>query len=139
MDELRSDVMQAAKKLYLQYIEVGMKDPAYPPYKASGISYIKFAKEEKELFKLLFMRDRSQEKIKQDREDLSELLHLITANTGMSMDDAYMFHMEMWIFVHGIATMIATSYVNWDKETISRMMTDAYQGIKERYKDKRKE
>jgi hypothetical protein len=137
MDELRSDVMQAAKKLYLQYIEVGMKDPAYPPYKASGISYIKFAKEEKELFKLLFMRDRSQEKIKQDREDLSELLHLITANTGMSMDDAYMFHMEMWIFVHGIATMIATSYVNWDKETISRMMTDAYQGIKERYKDKK--
>jgi len=139
MEELRSDVMQAAEKLYRRYIEVGMKDPAYPPYKASGISYIKFAKEEKELFKLLFMRDRSQEKIKQDREDISELLHLISANTGMSMDDAYMFHMEMWIFVHGIATMIATSYVNWDKETISRMMTDAYQGIKERYKDKRKE
>ncbi|MFA6776386.1 MAG: WHG domain-containing protein [Sphaerochaetaceae bacterium] len=139
MEELRSDVMQAAEKLYRRYIEAGMKDPAYPPYKASGISYIKFAKEEKELFKLLFMRDRSQEKIKQDREDISELLHLISANTGMSMDDAYMFHMEMWIFVHGIATMIATSYVNWDKETISRMMTDAYQGIKERYKDKRKE
>lgn len=136
MEDLRSDVMQAAKQLYQQYIEVGMKDSAYPPYKASGISYIKFAQEEKELFKLLFMRDRSKEEIKQEREEISELLHLILANTGMSLDDAYMFHIEMWFFVHGIATMIATSYLNWDWEIISRMMTDAYQSMKERYKNR---
>lgn len=137
MEDLRSDVMQAAKQLYQRYIEVGMKDSDYPQYKASGIYYIKFAKEEKELFKLLFMRDRSQEEIKQEREDVSELLHLISADTGMSLDDAYMFHIEMWIFVHGIATMIATSYLNWDWEIISRMMTDAYQGVKERYKSRK--
>lgn len=136
MEELRLDVMQAAKQLYQQYIEVGMKDPSYPPYKASGISYIKFAQEEKELFKLLFMRDRSKEEIKQEREEISELLNLISANTGMSLDDAYMFHIEMWVFVHGIATMIATSYLNWDWEIISRMMTDAYQSMKERYKNR---
>ena len=73
MEALRADVMRSAKQLYQEYLERGMKDPAYPPYKASGIAYIRFAKEEKELFKLLFMRDRSHEEIKEEREELSGL------------------------------------------------------------------
>ena len=44
-----------------------------------------------------------------------------------------MFHLEMWVYVHGIATMIATGYLNWEVETVSRMLTDAYMGLKERY------
>lgn len=133
MEELKADVMKSAGRLYRQSIESGMKDPAYPPYKASGIAYIKFAKEEKELFKLLFMRDRSREEIKEERDEISGLLTLISSNTGMSLDDALMFHREMWVFVHGVATMIATSYLEWDWETVSAMLTDVYQGVKERY------
>lgn len=136
MEDLKADVMQSAKQIYQQFIERGMEDPAYPPYKASGIYYIKFAREEKELFKLLFMRDRSGEEIKQEREDISNLLQIISANTGMSLDDAYMFHIEMWIYAHGIATMIATSYLDWDWDMISMMLTDAYESMRERYKNK---
>lgn len=136
MEALRADVMRSAKQLYQEYLERGMKDPAYPPYKASGIAYIRFAKEEKELFKLLFMRDRSHEEIKEERDELSGLLHLIASNTGMSLDDAYLFHIQMWVYVHGIATMIATAYLDWDWEMVSGMLTDAYQGMKERYQNK---
>ena len=39
----------------------------------------------------------------------------------------------MWIYVHGIATMCATSYLDWDKDMISRMLTDAYEGMRLRY------
>ncbi|AZV55645.1 TetR-like C-terminal domain-containing protein [Clostridium sp. AWRP] len=136
MEDLKTDVMQSAKQIYQQFIERGMEGSAYPPYKASGIYYIKFAREEKELFKLLFMRDRSQEEIKEEREDISKLLHLISANTGMSLDDAFMFHIEMWTYAHGIATMIATSYLDWQWDMISMMLTDAYEGMRERYKNK---
>ena len=136
MEDLKAAVIQSAKQLYEQHLERGMKDPAYPPYKASGIAYIKFAKEEKELFKLLFMRDRSREEIREEREEISDLINLISSNTGMSLDDAYMFHIEMWVYVHGIATMIATAYLDWDWETISIMLTDVYQGMKARYKDR---
>jgi hypothetical protein len=136
MEDLKADVMQSVKQIYQQFIERGMEDPTYPPYKASGIYYIKFAREERELFKLLFMRDRSQEEIKQEREDISKLLHLISANTGMSLDDAFMFHIEMWTYAHGIATMIATSYLDWEWDMISMMLTDAYESMKERYKNK---
>ena len=50
-----------------------------------------------------------------------------------------MFHLEMWIYVHGIAVMVATSYLDWDWEMISEMMTDAYQGMRERYQKKEKD
>lgn len=136
MENLRDDVMQAAKGLYQEYIERDMKEPDYPPYKASGIAYIKFAKEEKELFKLLFMRDRSQEEIKEEREEIAGLIELISSNTGMGPDAAYMFHIEMWVYVHGIAAMIATNYLDWEWDIISMMMTDAYLGMQERYKNK---
>lgn len=136
MEDLKADVMQSAKQLYQQYLEAGMKDPSYPPYKASGIAYIRFAKEEKELFKLLFMRDRSHEEIKEEREELSGLIRLISSNTGLSLEEAYLFHIGMWIYVHGIATMIATAYLDWEWGQISTMLTEAYEGQKERYQNR---
>lgn len=139
MESLQIDVIKAGKGLYEKAIEEGMKNPNYPPYKASGLSYIFFAKEETELFKLLFMRNRSQEEITEERDEVTNLVEIISRNTGMSKDDAYLFHIEMWIFVHGIATMEATSYLNWDEEMISRVMTDAYQGLLLRYQRKTEE
>lgn len=138
MEDLQEDVLQAADRLYQRYLEKGMKDPAYPPYKASGMAYIRFAKEEKELFRLLFMRDRTGEEVREDRESIAGLLELVASNMGISQDAAYMFHLEMWIYVHGIAVMVATSYLDWDWEMISEMMTDAYQGMRERYQKKEK-
>ena len=55
-------------------------------------------------------------------------------NLGISEDEAYMFHLETWIYTHGIAAMVATSYLDWDTEFISRSLTDAYEGLKHRYK-----
>lgn len=136
MESLREDVIRCANEQYQQFLENGMKNSDYPAYKASGVTYIRFAKEEKELFKLLFMRDRSMEEIKEEKEELSGLIALVSANTGLSLDDAYLFHIEMWVCAHGIATMIATSYLEWEWDTISAILTDAYEGMKERYKNK---
>lgn len=60
-------------------------------------------------------------------------MQLIQQNLGISEDEAYLFHLEMWLYVHGIATMIATSYLDWDDEFISRVLTDAYMGLKYHY------
>ena len=104
----------------------------YPPYKASGMAYIRFAREEKELFKLLFMRDRKGEPLKPGRE-MEVILPLIMKNTGLSREKAELFHLELWVFVHGIAAMIATSYLDYELETISEMLTDVYMGLKTRF------
>ncbi len=138
MEEVHQEVFSSACKLYQSYLREDMAEGKYPPYKASGMAYIRFAKEERELFKLLFMRDRSQEKIEENREEIRPLLDLIKQNLGLGEEDAYLFHLELWVYVHGIATMIATSYLDWDDEFVSRVLTDAYMGLKHRYSERSK-
>lgn len=133
MEEVGQEVFIASDLLYQNYLREDMAKGKYPLYKASGMAYIRFAKEERELFKLLFMRDRSREKIEENKEEIRPLMQLIQQNLGISEDEAYLFHLEMWLYVHGIATMIATSYLDWDDEFISRVLTDAYMGLKYRY------
>lgn len=133
MDALKEEVISAAGELYQSFIAQDIQSGNYPAYKASGMAYIRFAKEETELFKLLFMRDRSDELITENAEELKPILQLIQANTGLDEQHASLFHLEMWITVHGIATMIATSYLELDWDMISRILTDSYEGLKTRF------
>ena len=138
MEEVQQEVVKAPKLRYQEYLRQDMSAGRYPPYKASGMAYIRFAREQKELFKLLFMRDRTHEE-KAAGDELEALLGLIQKNMGLSRDDAYRFHLEMWIYVHGIATMIATAYLEWDMDFISAALTDAYQGLRLRFLPKETE
>ena len=138
MEEVQQEVVKAANLRYQEYLRQDMSAGRYPPYKASGMAYIRFVREQKELFKLLFMRDRTHEE-KAAGDELEALLGLIQKNMGLSRDDAYRFHLEMWIYVHGIATMIATAYLEWDMDFISAALTDAYQGLRLRFLPKETE
>lgn len=139
MDELQQAVFSAAQNLYQSYLQGSVTKGEYPTYKSAGMAYIRFAKEEKELFKLLFMRDRRNEKIEENREEVRQFIDLIMQKLGVSEDEAYMFHLEMWIYVHGIATMLATSYLEWSDTLVSETLTDIFTGLKHRYLQKGKE
>ena len=58
---------------------------------------------------------------------------IIHNHTGLSGEDAQLFHLEMWAYVHGIATMFATGFLDLEWELVSRMLTDAYQGLRKQY------
>lgn len=133
MDELRLAVVDAADGLCQEYIQREMENGEYPAYKASGMAYIRFAKEEKELFKLLYMRDRTTETIQEETESNAQMESMVQSYTGLNELDAKLFHLEMWSYVHGIATMIATGFLELDWDLISRMLTDSYQGLKKQY------
>lgn len=132
MEEIKKEVINRAEGLYTQYTVEEMQRKDIPSYKSSGMAYIRFAKQEKELFKLLFMRNRTAEVIPSG-DVLKPIVDIIIKNTGLSQELAYLLHLEMWIYVHGIATMVATSYLEWDESTVSRMLTDVYQGVKDRF------
>ena len=97
------------------------------------MAYIRFAKEEKELFKLLYMRDRSGEVIPESTDLSDEMESIVHKQTGLSGLDVKLFHLEMWALVHGIAVMFATGYVELDPELVSKMLTDSYQGLRKQY------
>lgn len=136
MAEVQSAIITAAAALYQSHIKKEIASGKYPEYKASGMAYIRFANEERELFKLLFMRDRTNEEKDDSLIEVDWIIDIICAQSNISREDAYNFHLEMWVYVHGIATMIATGYLDWNEELASRALTDAYFGLKMRYKSK---
>ena len=135
MEEVKTAVIEKALNLYNEFTKQELEKKIYPPYKASGMAYIRFAKEEKELFKFLYMRDRTNEKISNDSNEIKDILEIIMASLNLSREKAEFFHLEMWSFVHGIASMLATNYLSLDMELISNMVTDIYQGLIKQYKE----
>lgn len=133
MEDLKFAVAQNANELYKEYINDEVKKGEYPEYKASGMAYIRFAKEQRELFKLLFMCDREDRTIPKDTENFSDMAKMVQNRVGLHKDSATLFHLEMWVYVHGIATMFATGFLDLEWELISKMMSDCYQGLKKQY------
>lgn len=133
MEKLKEAVVEKAGDLYKEYMAREVAEGKYPAYKASGMAYIRFAKEEKELFKLLFMCDRRLEAIPDDDELKTSMEQIVQSSTGLGMEETELFHLEMWAYVHGIAVMFATGYVGLEWELVSKMLTDAYLGLCKQY------
>jgi len=54
--------------------------------------------------------------------------------SGLSREKVKKLYLEMWIFTHGIAVMLATKIADFTEEEISGMLTDAFMGIKNKLK-----
>jgi AcrR family transcriptional regulator len=133
MDEVQSAVIDAANVRYLACQAQTIASQNIPPYKAMGMAYIRFAIEEPQLFRLLFMREREASEAEKPSEDWKNAVKIIEENLGLNHENATVFQMEMWSFVHGIAAMYATNYLKPDLDLVSAMLTDLFQGLRHRF------
>ena len=135
-DELKGEVYRKIIDTYNQYILNEIASNKYPEYKSSGMAYIRFAKEQPQYFKYLFMRDRSNE-TSNEMEAVFEREAERMTEYGISRDKAIAIHTHMWVYVHGIATMFATGFLDWDWDTVSNMLNDEFFGIMSRFTDRK--
>ncbi|MBQ4333054.1 MAG: WHG domain-containing protein [Clostridia bacterium] len=133
MDALDRAVLLRVNGLCEEYIQRETESGEYPVYKASGMAYIRFAKEEKELFRYLYMRDRTEDPDFEKIEFGEQMETIVQEHTGLNGAQMKLFHLEMWAFVHGIATMFATGFLDLDWALVSQMLTNAYQGLRRQY------
>ena len=106
--------------------------PDMPKYKQVGINYIKFAKEENQLFKILFMTNSNMlldDFVMNDYEDFQEIIKIVKNSTNLVDDDSKSFHMKMWIFTHGIATLVATKTINFSDQEIEDLLTKEFKAL----------
>ena len=80
MKELQLAVVEKADALCREYISREIERGEFPPFKASGMAYIRFAKEESELFKLLYMRNREDEDCEKQLELGREIENIIVVD-----------------------------------------------------------
>lgn len=128
MADLKEALRERAWEEYNSFYKKEIESGKYPDYKASGMAYIKFANAEPTLFNYLYSGKNSHSK-KADTMFWWQVSE-IKDTKGVSNESATLFHLQMWIHVHGIATLTSNKYIELDEETISKMITNIYKNIK---------
>lgn len=131
MNELKLAVLERCREMYAQFVKNEKNSGKYPEYKSMGMAYIRLAKEEKNVFKLLYMRDTTNEHFSAD-DSFSDATKTVMRSLNIDSYTAERLHFEIWAWVHGVASMLATSYLSLDYDVISEMLTDVYTSLKER-------
>ena len=132
------NVEEMQKELYLkieQYFYKFILDnmvKEIPKYKQVGINYIKFAKKEKKLFQTLFMTDvglTPDAFVLKAGEDYKEIEKFIKISANIKEEDIKDFHTKMWIFCHGIATLVANDTIKLTDNQIQDLLSYEFQAL----------
>ena len=122
MDKLREALAPLAAAEFERYMKGGQSEGTIRLY---DLRYIRFAKEEPHLFRFLFLRQNAFAETRQ------ALLPMIEAAIAELMDtyrlghnEADTLHDQLWMHAHGIASMIATHFCDWDMTKAERMLAE---------------
>ena len=132
LDAVTAEVVKIYDGYYARKIE------GLPRFKSTGVNYIIFAAEEPELFRLLFMTERqSDTDILNASFDANkpEIIAALCEETGLPHDKATEMYIYMWLFSHGIATLIVTNTIKITMETVGKALTDVYVSLLAKYKE----
>lgn len=129
MEDLRRDTVMAAKELYTQYAVEGLH--AEPPFMGVGVQYLKFAKEEPKLFQLLFMSEMPEKidpftALRTFDDRFEDVVHMIQDGFQVDSDAAARLYRHLWIYTHGIATLLVTKVCSFTDEEIGQMLTEVF-------------
>lgn len=130
-DELQKALYKKIEKYFYKFL-LGNGDDNIPKYKKVGINYIKFAKKEKKLFQILFMNEVGLTPdvfVSKEKEDYKEIEKLVKISTNLEDNDIKDFHTKMWIFAHGIATLVANNTISLTDEQVDKLLSYEFQAL----------
>lgn len=136
MEEIKKEIIAEANKIYNMYQEDGLK--CEKKFYGTGLYYIKFASDFPNLFKLLFMSGNlsSYKNVNiVDKNVENNQNELISKTLNISLERAKYIQLESWVYVHGIASLIATKTVVFDEKIINRLLVDFFKGLREGLKN----
>ncbi len=127
MEELRGAVIELALQEWKNKLRIRIQDSAFP-YLTIGMCFLLFARDEPELFKLLFMRDRISDGSCTDY-NVNWGIPLIEDTVKVDMETARKLYERNWLFCHGLAVSIATKYIPCISEYKMReLLVESLQG-----------
>lgn len=131
VEEMQKELYLKIEQYFYKFILENMVE-GIPKYKQVGINYIKFAKKEKKLFQTLFMTDvglTPDAFILKAGEDYKEIEKFIKISANIKEEDIKDFHTKMWIFCHGIATLVANDTIKLTDNQIQDLLSYEFQAL----------
>ena len=103
-------------------------------YRDFGRVFLRFAGEEKELFRFLYLRHRKPEETALEDVNLERTIESLMRSLEMDRKQAEQMHRQMQYYCYGLGTMIATGYRTMTQEEIDRELTDFFSLLLRHYK-----
>ena len=131
VEEMQKELYIKIEQYFYEFLLDNMVE-GIPQYKQIGINYIRFAKREKQLFQTLFMNSTGLTPdafVSKDGEDYKEIEKLIKISTNLKEEEIKDFHTKMWIFCHGIATLVASGTVKLTDSQIQDLLSYEFQAL----------
>lgn len=126
IDQLRAELLPYVREHYLQF--------RCSNYKAFGRHFLNFARQEKELFRFVYLRRRNPGETLLDDVNCEETVRLLAKNLEMPAQTARAMHRQMQFRCYGLGVMLATYYCEMTQEEIERELTEFYCMILRHYK-----
>lgn len=126
MEDLRRELILYVARQFQAHAEADMAQ-SDSPYIQLCTTYLLYGRDEPELFKLLFMRDRVSEGQYSDQTNFDLMFNIIKKETPLDDETALRFFERTWLFIHGLAVCIATKYIPCqDERYLISMVKEAY-------------
>ena len=120
MDNLRSDVRKRAIDIYKEYERRGLEDPVAS--RGIGREYISFARNERELYRLIFMS--GSDSLFNPIEYISDLVYpSLSTIYSFSESECRFFITCMWLMIHGISALIVNGSCPYSDDEISAILS----------------
>lgn len=131
MDELKAALYDRAHEMYDDVMFESLE--SNKGLSAMGLAYVNFAKNEKNLFKMLFMSNAfSQGSIMNltgnTRGD-DAVIARISSHTGLSITKSHELYNGLWFVSHGMASLLATNSCTLSDDEIVTMLKRTYDGL----------
>ena len=141
MDGLKTAVYKKAEAIYNECMLCNQSH-SDDGFLNIGLNYIDFAKNEKNLFKLLFMTDAFREQSIMDivgnTQGDDEIIQMLCQRTGLREASAKELYGGIWITTHGIASMFATNNCRFSDEENRRLLNNSFLGLLLKLKNEEK-
>ena len=126
MEDLHRELILYVARQFQAHAEADMAQ-SDSPYIQLCTTYLLYVRDEPELFKLLFMRDRVSEGQYSDQTNFDLVFNIIKKETALDDETALRFFERTWLFIHGLAVCIATKYIPCqDERYLISMVKEAY-------------
>lgn len=126
MEDLHRELILYVTRQFQAHAEADMAQ-SDSPYIQLCTTYLLYGRDEPELFKLLFMRDRVSEGQYSDQTNFDLVFNILKKETPLDDETALRFFERTWLFIHGLAVCIATKYIPCqDEGYLISMVKEAY-------------